>query len=349
MSSYAAGFLLCLLIGSASCVGQEDGVHLAGRPLQSAAPPATPEKNCARFVGLISVATRLGDRLLDSFAVATVFALNNASALCTLHVFSHDQYGQAAPETDTLIVGGRCDVKMTDASSFAAVAQSAEPGTCTLELSELYGGGGGTFTPLAIHQSTAARRYIPAAVTYKGIVSEYKRIAHATYSMAHSRWTRAPESAFITGVHFRTTDKLVDAWDHHGEQDKYLTTKGRQEQLTERCFAYIEHELVKHRALRLFYLAVDEESCFAALNDRILKAGGVVLNNNRSTHTGVLNDLIGLSSTDLILQVTRYSTFSLAAAHMARVVLVNFGNSTTTNAIGIWEPSLMIDMPYLAY
>ena len=319
-------------------------------------------RTCLSFVGLVTVGTRLGDRLLDSLALATIMHLNNASAPCTLHWCDcHSSVSKAgpdlqrihrrlpekaAPDTELLVVG-TCTVKLTSTADWYADFVDVPAGACRLRVADLYTNWTrhGTFSPHQLFFSGQAQAFLPN-VSETSLLAAYLRVAHLTHSAALSN--PFPTGGVI-GVHVRGTDKLVelpkvddDWWQ---KMAPFETSFERQHDLMQRCLTYIESELVQRRRRKLFYLSTDDDSRFGELTSQIEAAGGIVVNRER-TNVSILGDFFALAYSDAVLQVTRYSTFSMAASIVGRIPLVNFGKSLLTNAEQIWSDVLLLDMPY---
>ena len=221
-------------------------------------------------------------------------------------------------------------------------------GGCRLRVADLYMNWTrhGTFSPHQLFFSEPAQNFLPYNITEASVAAAYKRVAH----MTHSRSYPNPFAVGgVIGVHVRATDKLVDRPKVEDEWWRQMaafeTSYDRQRDLTQRCLTYIENELVRRRRRTHFYLATDDDSHFGELATRVEAAGGVVINRDR-TNVSVLGDFFALAYCDAVLQVTRYSTFSMAASLVGRVPLVNFGNSMLSNAENLWSDVLLLDMPY---
>ena len=301
-------------------------------------------RTCARLVGLITVGTRLGDRMLDSFGMVTLFRFINASAPCTLHW--HPE--KAAPDSTSLRVGGACDVRITPTEDWYLDFHSDDPDACVVRLPDVYSNWTrhGSFTPHQLFYSEPARAMLPADVTPKSVVAVYQSVAHDTFSTAHP-FLRDERTQ--VGIHVRTTDKIVTHTESESElwvsMLPYETSSERQKEIETRAFEYIEQEVIGKRKKRRFFIAVDDEANFGRFAERVRRAGGAVVNEDRG-NVSIVGDFIGLASCDIVVQVTRYSTFSTAASLVARVPLVNLGNSMRTNAEHIWLDTALFDMPY---
>ena len=254
---------------------------------------------------------------------------------------------KAAPDTERLVVG-TCNVKITPTANWYEDFVDVPTGGCKLRVAELYTNWTrhGTFSPHQLFSSEVAQDYLPNELTEASVLAAYKRVAHMTHSLAYPN---PFANGGVTGVHVRGTDKLVEP--PKIEDDRWLqmapfeTSYDRQRDLTKRCMTYIELELVRQRRRTQFYLATDDDSHFGELASRVEAAGGNVVNRDRN-NVSILNDFFALAYSDAILQVTRYSTFSMAASLVGRVPLVNFGNSMLTNAENVWSDVIMLDMPY---
>ena len=291
--------------------------------------------------------TRLGDRLMDSFALATLFTLNNAAAPCTLHWLPE----KAAEFSDTIRVGG-CNVVITPTRDwYLDFNHTASDGDCVVRLPDVYSNWTrhGTATPHQLFFSEPARAYMPDNTTESGVAAAFQRVAHTTHSTqfpdvrGNDRWV---------GVHVRGTDKLVerpaveDEW--FQSMAGFETTFARQKELTMRSLEYMRDELIGRRRSTRFFLASDDEALYTEMADAIEGLGGVVVN-RQGRVSSTLGDFFGLAESDMVLQVTRYSTFSMAASLVGRVPVVNFGNSLHTNAERIWQQVCMFDLPYRSW
>ena len=243
---------------------------------------------------------------------------------------------------------GTCNVKITPTANWYEDFIDVPVGGCRLRVADLYSNWTrhGTFSPHQLFSSAPARAFLPNNTTEASVLAAYKRVAHMTHSPAYPN---PFANGAIIGVHVRGTDKLVeppkvaDEW--WRQMAAFETSFDRQRDLTQRFLTYIENELVRRRRRTQFYLATDDDSHFGELATRIEAAGGVVVNRDRK-NVSILGDFFALAFSDAVLQVTRYSTFSMAASLVGRVPLVNFGNSMLTNAESVWSDVLMLDMPY---
>lgn len=242
---------------------------------------------------------------------------------------------------------GTCSVKLTPTADWYEDFVDVPADACRLRVSDLYTNWTrhGTFSPHQLFFSEQAQAFLPN-ISETSVLAAYQRVAHLTHSAAFSN--PFPTGGVI-GVHVRGTDKLVElpqTEDNWWQQTApFETSFDRQRDLTQRCLRYIESELVQRRRRKLFYLATDDDSNFGVLATQIEAAGGIVVNRNR-TNVSILGDFFALAYSDAVLQVTRYSTFSMAASMVGRIPLVNFGNSLLTNGEHIWTDVLLLDMPY---
>lgn len=254
---------------------------------------------------------------------------------------------KAAPDTERLVVG-TCTVTLTPTADWYESFVDVPAGACKLRVADLYSNWTrhGTFSPHQLFYSEQAQAFLPNNVSETSVVAAYRRVAHLTHSAAYPN---PFAQGGVVGVHVRGTDKLVeppevdDTW--WRLMAPFETSFDRQRDLTQRCLRYIESELVQRRRRTAFYLAMDDDSHFDELATQIETAGGTVVNRDR-TNVSILGDFFALAYSDAVLQVTRYSTFSMAASMVGRVPLVNFGNSMLTNAENIWSNVLLLDMPY---
>lgn len=243
---------------------------------------------------------------------------------------------------------GTCNVKVTPTANWYEDFTDVPPGGCRLRVADLYTNWTrhGTFSPHQLYYSEPAREYLPDNITETSVFAAYRRIAHMTHSPAYPN---PFANGGVIGVHVRGTDKLVEPPKVEDDWWRLMapfeTSVDRQRDLTQRCLRYIQSELVERRRRKHFYLAMDDDSHFGELAGQVEAAGGVVVNRDR-TNVSILGDFFALAYSDAVLQVTRYSTFSMSASLVGRIPLVHFGNSMLTNAENVWSDVLLLDMPY---
>jgi hypothetical protein len=283
--------------------------------------------------------------MMDSFGLVTLFRFRNASAPCTLHWLPE----KAAPGSESIRVGGACDVRITPTADWYVDFEEPDPEACVVRLPDVYTNWTrhGTFTPHQLFHSPVASAWLPADATLGSVEATYRAVAHDTFSSAH-QFLRSERT--LVGVHVRATDKLVerpgveDEWFH--SMAPFETTYERQRELESRAFQYIAAEMVGRRRKTRFFLGMDDEANYVRFAEHIVTASGAVVVNDDRRNVSILGDFFGLASCDVVVQVTRYSTFSMAASLVAGAPLVNLADSMRSNAEHIWIGTVMFDMPY---
>ena len=303
---------------------------------------------CLSFLIIVSDFTRMGDRLLDSIALAAVASANNHTAPCTItwiRAYGKGK-GKIPDNLDTLRIGD-CDLQIgsTHDYDYKDYAATETAGDCEMHWGDVKNEGFGRLSPEAAYRqfkdsSAQHRNFLPPWFEEQHMVAAYKRVAATVRSALYPLERRSHE---LVGIHLRETDKVVALArpaDHPFAN--FMTSALRNAQLMELMHAYVAQTLVAQHHAKHFFIASDSAGAREALAANLTSVGLVVAESDGT----VLGDFFLLTQCSKILQVTRYSTFSMAASVVGDVPLVNFGNSDFHNGVRWWESVLHLDMPY---
>ena len=284
--------------------------------------------DCPHFVGIIDDGTRLGDRILDSWSLITLFNFKNSSSKCDIYWQPNHSYANMITPI------GRCNIhnlhrKFERDNGFDAAEYGYDvmKKICIVDFHDLITVGAGNADPLTLYNNANVRQFLPHNIREEMVVDQFKSVARST--VPNSQFTRQivqqSNDAFgspIVGVHIRLTDKIrTDPMTFTDKQ--YFTSLVESNLILDRIVDFAETTLIKVHKFKMFFLAVDHENHFNTFARRLEDVGGIVVNRNRS-NTNVFYDFFSLSKCRIVLQGIRYSSFSVAAAAIGDAILVNF-------------------------
>jgi hypothetical protein len=179
-------------------------------------------------------------------------------------------------------------------------------------------------------------------VSKERLIETYQSVARSTHPSRQVAAAIPDDISERVGVHIRLTDKLVDEENTFEMSAATWSSIERQGQLqVERCI---------DSRVPLFVCSDDPTYKAALIKEVRLKGGNVVIANrsrrltNRSGYAALV-DFFALSQCSRIIQMTKYSTFSIAAAIRGNVPLVNLhpADAPVGTRLGNWESALRTD------
>jgi hypothetical protein len=171
------------------------------------------------------------------------------------------------------------------------------------------------------------------------IVDTYHAIAHDTQPAKIVGDAIPADIGTRVGIHIRITDKLV------AEETPIEMSADSWHLIEKAGYAQIDHCVDRGEPI---FLCSDSSNYAAQIIDYINKRGGDVVtarldpaHANQPGYDSIV-DFFALSRTQRIIQMTKYSTFSIAAAICGDVPLVNLDrrDSAVGNRIDIWKSVL---------
>lgn len=140
-----------------------------------------------------------------------------------------------------------------------------------------------------------------------------------------------PSGEKYVTIHIRGKDKIVG--DEY--EDGILTTRKQFKQFKDKCVEY-----VKSHPEKMYFVCSDDEE----LKLEFIKDCGSDIKLLNSLNYGNLDraivDLFVMSRSELIIQCTKYSTFSIVASIIGGVPLLNFHKSEMMGNVADWKPFL---------
>ena len=183
----------------------------------------------------------------------------------------------------------------------------------------------GNTTPQRIHDDLAAYQLDPET-SLQDIVDTYRQVAASTTPDPRLSADLPADIDHRVGIHIRLGDKLVD---FENDFDMSLPTW---EAIQQDTHAHVEQCIAAGEPL--FVCSDDLEYRDNLVQEIAAKGGDVVVANPSSEHKHLTGyeatvDFFALSRCKRVVQMTKYSTFSMAAALVGKKPLVNFYRDTT--------------------
>ncbi len=292
----------------------------------------------------------LGDRLLDLWAVGTVAALHEPNGLLAFCWHEGFQFATFVGTYSTdLFKVARCRfVGVPPYGAFAMegyfshialnqrgiVRLGADVRQLILRTGMIWG----NTCPERLHADLAFYELDPR-IPPERVVDIYRGVAASTAPLP-SIVSAAPEDIETrVGIHIRLGDKLV--MNETSTDMSLLTWRS----IERDAVAYMEQCIDRGEPL---FVCSDDPVYKAALIDHLRSKGGDVvtvatdLDPHKVPGNPALVDFFALSRCTRIVQMTKYSTFSLAAALVGDVPLVNFyrDESGVGHRLDIWRSAL---------
>lgn len=140
-----------------------------------------------------------------------------------------------------------------------------------------------------------------------------------------------PRNKKYVTIHIRGKDKIVD----DNNNDPIMTSKSKFKEFKNKCVEY-----VKSHTEKTYFVCSDDEE----LKNEFIKECGSDIKLLSSLNYGNLDkaivDFFVMSRSELIIQCTKYSTFSIAASIIGGVPLLNFHDSEMMGSVADWKPFL---------
>jgi len=184
-----------------------------------------------------------------------------------------------------------------------------------------YGRYFGTADPRALHDQ-AGDYGLPAAIGLDAIAGTYRRIASATRPAPEVARLIPADIGQRVGIHVRLSDKLVSE-----DEERFTMSVDRWKAIEAAALAHIDRAVAAGEKL---FVCSEDFAYRAELVDRIRGMGGDVIvcdlppaSENREGF-GAFVDFFALARCRRIVQMTRYSHFSLMPAIIGGCEIVNF-------------------------
>ena len=316
-------------------------------------------QGCDCFYGVVSDETQLGDRMLDSLSLATLFFLHNSTTPCT--IFWQPNRGSYHNQFSA----GHCDVRIMDTKILFSNATYADidfvknnipsyARSCVFDIQKMSGDleSAGNNNPIKLSKLESVRALLKHKHFWleRVIVSTYRNVGKMSqlvesHTDRHYVQEMQKRSNFtLIGIHVRLKDK-IPTWKINYNEEKYFTERSLSEEIINRVLRVVNHLVHRTNSFRprlYYFLAIDDESRFYEIASRIESVGGIVVNKDRERKS-VLGDFFTLASCDIILQAVKYSTFSIAAAIVGGSTLFNFA-PLHNNALLQWVSALKLNV-----
>jgi hypothetical protein len=292
----------------------------------------------------------LGDRLLDLWAAQTIARLHDPGRLLAVQWHQGLRFSSFVGDysTQAFSVAGCAFVDTPPEGAVALPAQFSHVafndrgllhiGRDLWQIILKTGMIWGNSPPERLHADLSFYSLDPS-MPLERVIATYRHIASCTVPDQAIR-AAAPEGIDgCVGVHVRLGDKLVP---HETAVDMSESTWRDLERQT---LAYLD-TCIAHR--RPVFVSSDDLTYRAALIDYLRAKGGIVVmpDPDRAPRQfaggSALVDFFALSRCSPIVQMTKYSTFSVAAALVGNVSLVNFFHRTpgVGHRLDIWRSAL---------
>jgi hypothetical protein len=275
----------------------------------------------------------LGDRLLDLWAARAIATLHDPSSL--LFVRWHNGLRFVSFEsnysTDAFSIARCTFVPSPPAGAVALSDHFSHVALNDRGLIQLPGGlkqivlragmNWGNSPPERLHADLAFNALDPAT-PLESVTVAYRDAASRTQPAPSIRSAIAAKiTGGCIGLHVRLGDKIV------AEENSFDMTQSTWRDIERQSLAYLEGCIAWRRPI---FVCSDDPSYRAALIGHLRARGGMVITSEDVPQprdvmgAEAIMDLFALASCSVIVQMTKYSTFSLAAALAGRAPLVNF-------------------------
>lgn len=302
------------------------------------------------YFHLLQARSGFGDRIVDLWAAITIARLRQPNAKIQ---FTWDQEGinfanyRSSYNSHLFTIPG-CefiqnppeDIELPGSKKF----NSGYKEQCcikrlsnTVQIILRHGSHWGNSHPKQIYQD---RRYydLDPLLTVDDVVDCYRRVAASTRLNTQLNLPLGTDLAKHVGVHIRLNDKLV------AKEKNYDMSTQTWSIIEARAKQHIEHCIETQQPL---FICSDDQRYKAQLVKEIIARGGDVLVNQDDTHSlshdyTALQDFFSLVECKRIIQMTKYSTFSIAAALISGKPFMNFypNKANIRNRIYQWQDAL---------
>lgn len=133
-----------------------------------------------------------------------------------------------------------------------------------------------------------------------------------------------------TAIHIRAKDKIVD----DSNNDPIMTSQSQLKQFKEKCLEY-----VKNHPDKMYFVCSDDEE----MKKQFMQECGTdikFINVEYGNLDRAIVDFFVMSKSELVIQCTKYSTFSIAASIVGGIPLLNFHQSDVMGSVSDWKPFL---------
>jgi hypothetical protein len=292
----------------------------------------------------------LGDRLLDVWAARTLTRLYDPNRLLMVRWYRGLRFASFVGDynTDAFSVTGCAFVDTPPAGALSLSSQFSHVALNDRGLLPLPGDGWqivlragmiwGNSPPERLHADRVFYSLDPS-IPLEYVVATYRDVASHTLPAASIRAAAPPGIDGCVGLHVRLGDKLVP------RETAVDMAEPTWRDLERQTLAYLDTCIAQRRPI---FLCSDDLVYRTALIDHLRARGAVVVTSDPALAPGelagsaALADFFALCRCTLIVQMTKYSTFSLAAALAGRIPLVNFFQDKTGvgHRLDIWRSVL---------
>jgi hypothetical protein len=138
-----------------------------------------------------------------------------------------------------------------------------------------------------------------------------------------------PKEKYVT-IHIRGKDKIVE----DDNNDPIMTNRSQLKRFKERCIEY-----VKSNPHKTYFVCSDDEDLKKQFIDDC--GNGIkFIDVEYGNLDRAIVDLFVMSRSELVIQCTKYSTFSIVASIIGGIPLLNFHESITMGSVADWKPFL---------
>lgn len=292
----------------------------------------------------------LGDRLLDLWAARAIATLHDPKSLLCVRWHGGRQFATFAGNygLDGLAIAGCTFVSSPPAGAATLSSHFSHVALNDRGLVPLPGGTRqivlragmiwGNSPPERLHADLAFHALDPA-IPLAYVIAAYRDAASRT-KPAPSILSAIPDGIDgCIGLHVRLGDKIVT------EETAIDMSETTWRELESQALAYVEGCIAWRRPI---FVCADDTAYRARLVAHLQSRGGLVLASDPErapagmAGASALMDFFALARCSVIVQMTKYSTYSLAAALAGRVPLVNFfqDRGGRGHRLDIWRGAL---------
>jgi hypothetical protein len=293
-----------------------------------------------------------GDRLLDMWAAKTIANLHDADKVLSVRWHKGHQFSSFVGDYDTAAfsVAGCTFVELPPQGAVSMPGQfshtelnpsgifqiSRDWWQIALRAGMIWGNS----SPDRLLADLAFYRLDPS-ISLQYIIDMYRRVACSTLPEL-SIQSAVPESIDASiGVHLRLGDKLV------ARETSIDMSEVTWRAIERQTVTYLEHCIRRRRPI---FVCSDDLAYKRALIDHLRSKGGSVVTTDpagparKFAGAAALADFFALSRCSIIVQMTKYSTFSLASSLVGDVPLINFfwDQRGAGHRLDIWRSALRL-------
>ncbi len=317
---------------------------------RSASRSADSSNGAPRMYHFLQTNSGFGDRLLDLWCAAAVARLHDPDMRLLVQWPKGKQYQafRAVYSTRMFSIANCEFIKSLPRGTKkieTRFSQTELNETCYLEMPNgdrqlilHHGMNQGTNCPDRLHQDLAHYK-LDANLSHDRVVRAYLAVANTTVPSPSVAEGIPEDMAGRIGIHIRLSDKLVET------ETAYAMTRETWQTIEDRAMSYIDMCIANGD--RLFVCSDDQAYKLQLVKHIRDKGGDVIVSQPAARHSHqagyeAVVDFFALAKCAQIVQMTKYSTFSMAASMIHRVPLVNFSarESGAGNQIDLWKSAL---------